>query len=524
MHRRKFLQFLGGLGLTATFSGYGCVYTYKTAKQQHISKLSQIEYTGIAPNSLDDVVLSPELKYDLLISWNDPISKADKFGFDNDYLCIFKINDAANDLLLWVNHEYCDRFIMKTQAATKLDIEQEMYAVGGTIIRIKQNPESKKWSLVKNDAYNRRITALTPIPFADNIAIKGNKTAIGTLANCAGGKTPWNTLLTCEENYYLFVGETNYTTQPATHIDSDLGWEKFYPAHLPEHYGWVVEIDPYTGKAQKHTAMGRFAHECATTVLTKDGRCVVYTGDDNYFECLYKFIADKPGSLATGTLYVANLEKGEWIPLDYKNNPDLRAKFKTKLDMLVRTREAAHLVGGSKLDRPEDIEIHPFTNEVFVSLTNNSKNNNYHGAIFKIVEQNNDHAALHFKHEYFLTGGEETGFSSPDNLIFDDHGNLWFTSDIRGSAMKNSEYLPFKNNGLFMVPASGKNAGKVLQIASAPNNAEFTGPTFSPNYDTLFLSVQHPGENANTQTGYLSHWPRGKSAAPKPSVIAISLV
>src|SRR5690606_2418026 len=105
------------------------------------------------------------------------------------------------------------------------------------LIEIRQT--KGEWKLVENSPYNRRITAKTVIPFAAGREVLGRKEAIGTLANCAGGKTPWGTVLTCEENYDGFYGETDYKT--GKHIPSVYQqWDKFHN-NPPEHYGWVVE-------------------------------------------------------------------------------------------------------------------------------------------------------------------------------------------------------------------------------------------------------------------------------------------
>jgi secreted PhoX family phosphatase len=87
------------------------------------------------------------------------------------------------------------------------------------------------------------------------------------------------------------------------------GWENFYN-YPPEHYGWVVEVDPKDGSAQKHIALGRFAHECCTLYQLEDKRIVAYTGDDKNNEHLYKFVSSKPNSLKEGILYVADTIKG----------------------------------------------------------------------------------------------------------------------------------------------------------------------------------------------------------------------
>ncbi|CAN0602076.1 unnamed protein product, partial [Ectocarpus sp. 12 AP-2014] len=216
--------------------------------------------------------------------------------------------------------------------------------------------------------------------------IKGASTVIGTHSNCSGGITPWKTFLTCEENYDSFFGETIYDQDglPA-HRDSSEGWEKFYP-YPPEHYGWVVEVDPKDGSAQKHVAIGRYAHECCTLYELSDKRIVAYSGDDKNNEHLYKFISSEPGSLKEGTLYVADTVNGKWLPLDWQTRPALKDRFKDQTEVLVRTREAAKILGATPLNRPEDIEIDPITGSVFVSLTNNYDKNDFHGSILKIEE------------------------------------------------------------------------------------------------------------------------------------------
>lgn len=522
MQRRDFLKFISAAtAVTAIDNSFAATMSQVRSPRQ----LSQIDYSGIPFSDKDDVILSKELDYKILLRWGDSLSAQDSFGFNNDYINFIPLNKKGDEGILWVNHESCDRFMILghlSNTPTKEEIEKEMYSVGGSLVHIKKNKKTKRWEYVKNSIFNRRVSGLTEIPFANGVSILGRTSAMGTLGNCAGGKTPWNTILTCEENYDLFYGETKLKDGNPYHFASEYSWENYYN-NPPEHYGWVVEINPYTGQAKKHTSMGRMAHECATTTRAKNGKVVVYTGDDTAGEHLYKFISDTDNSLDTGQLYVANLEKGEWVSLDINSNDELKKTFSDKLDLLIHARRAAKIVGATPLDRPEDIEIHPVSKEVFVTLTNNKGKGNYHGSILKIMEEKGDAGSLKFKHEYFLTGGEASGFSCPDNLAFDNRNNLWFTSDIAGSAMKKEPYISFKNNGLFVVPVSGKNAGKVIQVASAPNNAEFTGPYFSPDYRSLFLSVQHPGELSKDQNNYLSHWPNGGNNKPSPCVIELFL-
>ncbi|RZA09503.1 MAG: DUF839 domain-containing protein, partial [Proteobacteria bacterium] len=303
-------------------------------------------------------------------------------------------------------------------------------------------------------------------------------------------------------------------------------WESFnWHNHFDfpsEHYGWVVEIDPRSGHAKKHVALGRYAHESATVARADNGRVVVYSGDDSKNEHFYKFISDSANSIERGTLYVANIEKGTWLPLKRSAHPKLRKKFRSQTELLIRTREAARIVGATPLDRPEDVEIEPRTKAVFVSLTNNVEKENYFGSIMKLEETGGDHGALTFRASTFLLGGPGSGISCPDNLAFDPKGNLWITNDVSGAAMHRAPYTEFMNNGLFVIPMSGEGAGVPVMVATAPRDAEFTGPEFSPDGQTLFLSVQHPGEQSLTLENPTSHWPDGGNSIPRPAVVAIS--
>lgn len=540
-NRRKFISFLGKASLGAIIAppfltSCGNNTTPTTSKNDnntHLEKLKKVVLENLLPSDKDDLLLAKGLNYHTVIKWGDKINNKDTFGFNNDFTCFLPLDDKnPKDGLLWVNHEYVNPLFVSDfnfkeyenplQHRTMEQIDKEMYNVGGTIVRIKE--ENGKWKIIENDPLNRRITGKTPIKLNWDTPIKGKDTVIGTNSNCSGGITPWNTFLTCEENYDGFFGETEYDKNNiATHTPSRYGWENFYK-YPPEHYGWVVEIDPKSGNAQKHIALGRFAHECCTVYELKDKRVVAYTGDDSNSEHLYKFISSKPSSFKDGTLYVADTKNGKWLALDWENQPVLKAKFKNQTEVLIRTREAAKLLGATELNRPEDIEIDPITGNIFVSLTNNKDKNDFHGSILKIEETNGNFDALTFKASTYIAGGEENGFSCPDNLAFDLSGNLWMTSDMSGGSMnkKDKPYMPFKNNSLFVIPRYGENAGKVLRIASAPKDAELTGPWFSPDGKTLFLSVQHPGEQTKDLKNPTSKWPFDEDNIPKPAVVAIT--
>lgn len=500
---------------------------------EYLERLKNLPIVHLKPTDKDDLVLTEGLNYHTIIKWGDKISQKDTFGFNNDYLCFIPLDKSnPKDGLLWVNHEYVnplfvsdynfDSYDDPMELRTKEQIDKEMYNVGGTIVRIKE--VNGEWNIVKNDPLNRRITAKTPIKLNWDEKIKGKDTVIGTNSNCAGGITPWNTFLTCEENYDGFFGETKYdSNNNPTHIDSEYGWEKFYD-YPPEHYGWVVEVDPMTGEAQKHIALGRFSHECCTIYELDDKRVVAYTGDDSKDEHLYKFISSKPSSLKEGTLYVADTINGKWLPLDWENQPLLKEKFASQTEVLIRARESSKIIGATELNRPEDIEIDPITGHVLVTLTNNKPKGDYHGSILKIEEADGKFDSLTFKATTYLAGGDENGFSCPDNLAFDHSGNLWMTTDISGSAMNKADkpYMQFKNNSLFVIPRYGEDAGKIIRVISAPRDAELTGPWFSPDGKTLFLSVQHPGSETTDLENPTSKWPFDKDNIPKPAVVAIT--
>ncbi len=540
-NRRKFISFLGkaslGFMVTPPFL-IGCGNTaipvkIKRLSEEKFRQLKNLALEALSPSNKDDLLLAKGLDYHVILKWGDRISNKDSFGFNNDFTCFIPFDKKnPKDGLLWVNHEYVNPLFVSDfnfrnyddpfRHRTLEQVDKEMYNVGGSIVRVKE--ENGRWNIVENDPHNRRITAKTPMQLNWDHPIKGKTTVIGTHSNCSGGITPWNTFLSCEENYDSFFGETEYDeNNTATKRPSDYGWENFYD-YPPEHYGWVVEIDPKDGTAQKHIALGRFAHECCTLYELDDKRVVAYTGDDKDDEHLYKFISSRPGSLKVGTLYVADTINGKWLALDWENQPVLRNKFKDQTEVLIRAREAARLLGATELNRPEDIEIDPITGNIFVTLTNNKSKNDFHGSILKIEETDGAFDSLTFKASTYKAGGKENGFSCPDNLAFDLSGNLWMTSDISGSAMnkENGPYMPFKNNGLFVIPRYGKDAGKVIQVASAPRDAELTGPWFSPDGKTLFLSIQHPGEQTTDLKNPTSKWPFDEDNIPKPAVVAIT--
>ncbi|SMB92132.1 hypothetical protein SAMN00790413_01453 [Deinococcus hopiensis KR-140] len=489
-------------------------------------------FRPIDPGNADTMTLPERYRFQVVAPWGE-VFTADgrELGFNHDYVGFFPTDmltggRSSTDALLTINHEYVNPLFVggNTKDRTPAQIEAEMRAMGVSVVRVRK--EGGTWKVVV-DPRNRRIDALTDIeltgPVRGTAAVKGATMVKGTVGNCSGGQTPWGTLLTCEENV------DGYTKSWA-----GSGYE-------PMHQGWVTEIDPFdpTWTPKKRTAMGRFRHENVAVTLTKDGRVVGYMGDDMQDSCVYKFVsrgkydpADRNANrdlLTEGDLYVANFGNGSWTLLDFDKNAKLKeAKgtdgkplFANQADVLADARASALAVGGTPVDRPEDIEIHPKTGEVYISLTNNAKHGNYFGQIIKFREDGGDAGAGTFLWEVFAVGGPQSGFASPDNLVFDPHGNLWMVTD-NSDLSTNPIKAYHGNNAMFFFPTEGPNAGRAYRFAVGPVDAELTGPVWSPDGKTLFVSVQHPGEDSEGLDKLRSNFAaKPGTNIPRPTLVAI---
>lgn len=527
--RRQFLKFLGS---TATLALGGKFFLLAGSARARAAEGS-LPFQPISPSALDKLITAEGIHWELLVKWGDRIGGGKTFGYNNDYTAFIPFSAAdPGDGVLLVNHESVNPLFVNNysvdapRSKTKAEVVREQEAVGCSLIRVHR--EQGRWKFDPTSKFNRRIDATTPIPFAGGISVDGSKQAIGTLANCAGGLTPWRTFLTCEENYDGFYGEwhrkpgkKSRSVMAKVFPKNDLGWTNHFD-YSPSHYGWVVEIDPLTGNAKKHVALGRFAHECATCVSAKNGATVVYMGDDAPNQYLYKFVSAKKASLEAGTLFVADLKAGRWLPLVYAGHKEFKKRFQDQTDLLIHAREAAKILGATPLARPEDIEINPLNGDIIVALTNNMLEGNFHGSLLRIRENSGDFASERFSSETLVLGGTGSGLSCPDNLAFDKSGNLWVTSDMPGDRMNAVPYTQFKNNGLYYIPMHGASAGRVQQVASAPTDAEFTGVGFLPDGETMVLSVQHPGEQTSDLAKPTSRWPEGGTSLPKSAVVLLS--
>ncbi|AOP36235.1 hypothetical protein A0128_19590 [Leptospira tipperaryensis] len=538
--RSQFLEYLGkGIGALALAKSGSL---FGSGKRTHNKpsipsvKNSFPKFKPISASDQDSLILPEGYRYSTIALFGDRINpQGDTFGFNSDFNCYLPFNGKKNSGLLWNNHEtlgvleyYVNGYDSQKQGPnlrTDKQIEQYLYALGGSVLRVSK--ENGEWKMSPDSKYGRRINGLTEFrltgPGAGSPALGNTNRAFGTFANCAGGTTFWNTILSCEENVEWVIE----------------------PCKLPNetHYGWVIEVDPFDPKSTpvKHTALGRFSHENAALVLSPEGKLVVYMGDDARDQFVYKYIsknsydpslgAGNSSLLEEGILYAANFEKGIWISLDLETNEVLRnsklengkARFTSQADVLVYCRDAAKICGATPMDRPEDIEIHPIDGTVFIAMTNNDSHGNLFGQIVRIQEKSGNHAGLEFDFEVFAAGGRGSGFAAPDNLAFDKQGNLWMVTDVSQKNLNRSVYKKFGNNGMFVIPTTGPESGKAFQFASAPIGAELTGLWFTPDEKELFVSVQHPGETTKDYQNPTSHWPHGGNSIPKSGVIAIYL-
>ena len=492
-------------------------------------------FSPIAMDFEDTLTLPAGYSYQVLAPWGETLNeRGDTVGFNHDFIGYFPIDSleggrSSQEALLTINHEYPNALFVGgniDNATDPAQVEAEMKAVGVSVVRVRN--QGGQWGVVM-DPRNRRIDALSDVELTGPVRgkeIVGGATVVkGSVGNCSGGQTPWGTLLTCEENV------DGYT--------ETWGEASDYNAL---HQGWITEIDPFDAAAmpKKRTAMGRFRHENAAVTVAADGRVVVDMGDDMRDACVYKFVSkgrytpnDRAANmnlLEEGDLYVADFSSGAWLLLDYDRNQDLRDAVdeetaepvvRSQAQVLSDARTAALAIGGTPVDRPEDIEIHPRTGEVYVALTNNSDHGNYFGQIVKLREADDNWAAESFRWEVFATGGAQSSFSSPDNLVFDPHGNLWMVTD--SGTGEDTIYDFLGNNSLFFFATEGPDVGKAYRFAVGPVEAEMTGPVFSPDGKTLFLAIQHPGDDSESLDALTSNFAAAEgSNIPRPTLVAIS--
>jgi hypothetical protein len=554
------------------------------------------------PIQTDGTVHVPEgYTWDVLVRWGDPLfsdapafdpaagiptAGSDRvFGENTDGMELFKV---GNHELLVVNSEYVNPKLnlahtedgMPTSADDVLRLQNFQ---GVSVMEVTEGENG--WEVVVDSPFNRRIHHNTPMvidgPAAGNDLLKTDvdptgTASLGTFNNCGSGRTPWGTYLTCEENFNGYFGATE---EPALDDVHTAGFNRYgvstkvdagrYNYHgfdarfditknpnEPHRAGYIVEIDPAKPDSTpvKHTALGRFKHENAAYALAPDGRVVVYMGDDERGEFMYKWLSrDKyvPGGdtstlLSAGQLYVAKFNtdmSGEWIALTPA------ATGMSEAEIAIFSRMAASEVGATTMDRPEWIAVNPTAVEGYCCLTNNSRRgaknddgsirtnaggepmvpngpnprelNNY-GQIVRWRPAGDTHASNMFEWDLYVMAGNpktETGpyagsaninegnmFNSPDGMQFDTTGIMWIQTD--GNDDNEGEFEGMGNNQML---AGDPVTGEIRRFLTGPNGSEVTGLTWSSDRRTMFVGIQHPG----------APFPDGEGSLPRSAIVAI---
>ena len=613
--RRDLIKGLLGVSAIAATVSPLALAVADTARAQAGSPTPSFHFKEVAAGSDERHYVAEGYDADILIRWGDAVlpdapafdpanqsaaAQAKQFGYNNDFLGFAPINGNPNHGLLVVNHEYTNEELMfprlgrqdgkaKFAGMTKALVEIEMMAHGGSVIEIRR--ENGKWGIVTGSRYARRITAETPMrltgPAAGHARMKTSADPTGTnvlgmLNNCAGAMTPWGTWLTCEENFngYFWsraaaqAGPDGAALKrygaPGEWYNWGAYFDRFDTAKEPNEinrFGWVVEIDPFdpTSVPKKRTAMGRFKHEGAGNIVNRDGRFVVYQGDDERFDYVYKFVtagrvdpanrAANAALLDSGTLYVARYNPdgtGIWLPLVHGQG-GLTAEngFPDQATVLIHARLAADRLGATKMDRPEDIDVHPKTGKAYLMLTNNSRRTaeqvdtanprakNAFGHIIEMAPDGGDHAATSFRWNILVKCGDpsvaEVGatfhanttrdgwFGMPDNAAIDNLGRLWVATD------GNSPAKTGRADGVWAMETEGAARGTSKLFFRCPNGAELCGPCFAPDDETFFVAIQHPGEADDdarepaTFENPSTRWPDFKDGMPpRPAVLTIT--
>lgn len=577
---------------------------------------SPLNFDPIAPvdYTVDELNVPTGYAWKPIIRWGDslfddaPAFDANKqtakaarrqFGYNNDYTEIQEIPGSnGRRAVMFVNHEYTNENIMFPEDMP-IETKRELGMInhGLTVVELQRKNPASPYSYVKGARLNRRIVIddayrmTGPAAGSDLLKTKADPSGtkvLGTLGNCSGGLTPWGTLLSGEENFHsYFVGEGTSAEDKRYGITSKetvRGWEHSDPRfdtrnegfeNETNRFGWIVEVDPFdpTSTPRKHTALGRFKHEGANVIVARDGHVVAYSGDDEKFDYLYKFVSKRKYRkndrrhnmrlLEEGDLYVAKFSgnspaaeidgtgtlptdgafdgTGRWLPL-VKDGQSMVEGMSVE-QVLVYTRLAADKLGATKMDRCEDVEPSLKTGRVYVACTNNSdrakpgkagvdeanpRSQNRDGHVVEIDELGSQ-TSTRFAWNLLLVCGdpatdENTYFagyprehvspiSCPDNLAFDSVGNLWISTD---GAPDGIGY----NDGLFRVTLEGRDRGRVDQFLSVPTEAETCGPIVRDKEQTVFVSVQHPGEDGTFNEQH-SQFPDYDKTVARPSVVQV---
>jgi secreted PhoX family phosphatase len=530
-----------------------------------------------------DPLFSDAAAFDSTKGGQDAANSERVFGENTDGMELFVIGDKQ---VIAVNHEYVNPEVNLTvhadgKATSAEDALKLQNLQGVAVFEVAEGPDG--WSVVVDSPFNRRITHNTPMrlsgPAAGSDLLKTEADPTGTLSmgtfnNCGSGRTPWGTYLTCEENFNGYFGSTDPNFErPADFKRYGIGLESRYGYELhdarfdvsknpqePYRAGWVVEIDPTDASSTpvKRTALGRFKHENAASAVAPDGRVVVYMGDDERGEFMYKYVSNGvyvPGGdtstlLDDGQLYVAKFNDdgtGAWIAL----TPESTGMAEDEI--LVFSRMAASKVGATTMDRPEWIAVNPVAVEGYCCLTNNSRravpqddgtlrtnaggdvmelngpnprSGNSYGQIVRWYPEGDDHTAESFTWDLYVMAGNPTVhgddlyagseninegnlFNSPDGMMFDSAGLVWIQTD--GNDSNEGDFAGHGNNQML---AGDPMTGQIERFLTGPNGSEVTGLTWSADRRTMFVGIQHPGDNGG-------NWPDFGDSLARSAIVAV---
>jgi len=587
--RRRFLGGAAALGAAGAFFGLGAL------RPAHAGDMGALSFEPVAANSLDTVTVPPGFSWQNVIAWGDPLwsdgapfdhatrgtgaSQERAFGDNTDGMATFFIDGRT---VLAVNNEYVNRSVIYGNRATGLpenadDVRKGKAGHGVSVFEV--GMADGAWRPVLDSPFNRRITADAPMEITGparghdmlkTAADPAGETSLGTWNNCGNGRTPWGTYLACEENFngYFSSSDPDYGVSDAMKRygvglkDWGYAWatadERFdiskHP-NEPNRAGYVVEIDPLDPDSvpKKRTALGRFKHENAEVVIAANGHVVVYMGDDERGEFLYRFISegryaeggDNSGLLESGSLSVARFAEdgsGEWMAL----TPEATG-MASIADIAVFTRMAGSAVGATTMDRPEWVAAHPGRAEVYCCLTNNKnrgkkpnkggdptpvggpnpRKGNIYGQIVRWRPAGGDHTAAGFEWDLFVVAGNpavhddanagsanvtpDNMFNSPDGLVFDSKGGLWIQTD--GNFKNEGDFAGQGNNQMLY---ADPDSGEIHRFLVGPKECEVTGLCWSMDRKTMFVGLQHPGNKGG------GHFPGGGDTTPRSTVIAVT--
>ncbi|MDP9198358.1 MAG: PhoX family phosphatase [Pseudomonadota bacterium] len=614
---------IGGGVATAALAATGGIGALLTAlpADARIQRAGRplLGFAGIAPTSADAVVVPPGYTAKVLIAWGDPVSDGPQFrqdasnsaleqewqwGMHNDGMVYFPIQGSWRGLIVQ-NHEYTDDVLLFPDGTANWSQEKTNKALaahGVGIIEVARRPNGD-WRVVRPSGYARRITGNTPMliggpaagdPRLRTLADPHGRVVLGTLNNCAMGFTPWGTYLACEENFNGYFRKASGA--PVTELERRYGlstggfgynWHltdaRFrvdpgvlidqpnapYEPNEPNRFGWVVEIDPFDPNSTpvKRTALGRMKHEGAWCQEARDGRLVVYMGDDEVFEYIYRYVSKRPwrmmrrlgvSPLDQGTLYVAKFNDdgtGQWLPLT-PDNPDLAGMSLN--DILINTRGASDRAGGTRMDRPEWIDTFPQSLTAIATLTNNSGRGvtgtnprtglpndpvdavnpravNSYGHIVS-WSYRHDWTEPTFRWDIFALGGDPEApgttstingdkYGSPDGIYVAPSNRLWIQTDVSGNVLNGGAYAGFGNNQMLCADPVTRETRRFLV---GPRVCEITGVFVTPDERTMFVGIQHPGEaptgsNDPANPKQYSSWPDGPAGGrPRSALVVIT--